>query len=252
MSARTTAPRGLPGWGRVLLGVIGLLVLLAVGAVVWFVAMLSGGVDDLFSGPGPAEDDARVVAARDASEPALDAALEEVRALAGTGAPAATRSRWSCAVGQHNWKIDDPYDLSCRREDAVVVAGGPTATFRADMLALHDALVAAGWESTWSPLTDVVEEYWDGPDPGSTADDGGPTYPQGLPAASYTRAGVTVEIEWLQPERVRETGIPDAYAESWPWLSPEGGPLAAATLAAALPADSYGLWLTASTTYFEE
>ncbi|MGJ0223819.1 hypothetical protein ACQUZK_10495, partial [Streptococcus pyogenes] len=59
-------------------GVVAAVVVLLVGAVVWFLAMLSGGIDDLFSTGGPSPDDERVVEARDAHAELLATTLDEV------------------------------------------------------------------------------------------------------------------------------------------------------------------------------
>ena len=114
--------------GKVLLWVLGGVVAAAAAVVLWFVAMLAGGWDEIF-GTGPAETDKRVVAAVKQAQQHNRQELEElierhVRPAMGPGSTTmALATAQGCDPGQHNWKRDDPFHLRCTISDAVLVTG---------------------------------------------------------------------------------------------------------------------------------
>lgn len=190
----------------------------AVALVVWaafVVVVFSGGVDELFRGDPPRPGDPEVVAAR--QEAAADLAAEGGEVLEGTVLPALPESAErlgggeihpECREGQHNWKIDDDYDLVCHLERVEVVAVPAAVGFRADMVTLDEALRAAGWKSTThSPMDRVLDDYWDGlaapsPEPG-TRPSGRVGYGvDNLPPARYTRTAGSwtygLEVDWAE------------------------------------------------------
>jgi hypothetical protein len=135
-------------------------VLLLVAFVAALAVQLSGGVDELFDRTHPTQDDPEVVAARADARRQLDAQLarlsEQVVLPAVPGSRVAQSSgdidpgftgagRGSdCAVGQHNWKVDDPFDLACVEVRHAVVAS-PATDVAATLAALDRALQADGW-----------------------------------------------------------------------------------------------------------
>jgi hypothetical protein len=146
-------------------------VLVAVAAVVLvgavlianIAAQLSGGWDEVFDRKHPEAGDPEVVAAREVGAATVDAELDrvvnEVVVPALTGGRVAQPARAgrdamtdrgvgidsACEVGFHDWKRDDSYDLLCTEIRRAIVAGDEEA-FRPDMLALHGALTADGWQ----------------------------------------------------------------------------------------------------------
>lgn len=228
---------------RLAVALVALVIVLGVGTVIVLVVTLSGGLDDVWPRSRPTERSPQVVQARTAAEPAVAAELTAlvdgpVRSALGpslrptsTGPPATTDE---CERGQHNWKIDDPYDLRCTMRATVMVVAGNVG-FREQMLRLHDALVAAGWRQTPedSGIPEAVTDYWDafaGPFPNSpTMDD---VYSQAdLPSRRYLRvddATTQLEVDW--------TDRSDRH-------QPE---------AASVGEGDYGLLLTVRRQYFEK
>lgn len=195
----------------VVLSIVGVVVLLATGFVLFVVASMSGGFDELVPRRRPKETSAEVVRARAKAEQATPAALTAIvdgpvqQALGGAqrsvGAPA-NESR--CETGQHNWMIDDDYDLRCiMRTTSVVVA--TREGFRDQMLRLHERLLAAGWVASppENGTPEAIVEYWDtahGPYPSSPSGDDQYT-PVDLPMEQYVRAGgresgTRLEVKW--------------------------------------------------------
>ena len=115
----------------------------------------------------PEPDDPQVVAARDAAATRLtaDADRLSVAVLAPALGPSAQRVGRGqveppCAVGQHNWKIDDDYDLACDLQRIEVVAAPTRQTFASDMRALDTALRAEGWApSQVGSMTDQLRDW---------------------------------------------------------------------------------------------
>jgi peptidoglycan/xylan/chitin deacetylase (PgdA/CDA1 family) len=148
---------------RWVLGVVAALVLVGTFLVVNVAAQLSGGWDEMFDRSHPMPGDPEVVAARALGAATVDAQL--ARVVDGVVVPALSDGRVAqpalagpeamtdrgvgldsgCEVGSHNWKRDDPYDLLCSEIRRAIVAGDD-ASFRADMVALHGALTADGWQ----------------------------------------------------------------------------------------------------------
>lgn len=238
------ARRRLPRWAKVVIGVVVAVVVLLAVAVVWFLAMLSGGIDDLFSTGGPSPDDKRVVEAREAHAELLATALDEV--VSGR-AVVASADDASCREGQHNWKIDDPYDLSCSQRRIALVEGGDLDAFRADMEALDEALVADGWVSGWSSMDEVLTSYWDQRD--DILDrNAGWDYPARMPGAGYERDGVQLSVSWVQPGQDSAAGTEHSDGVRWTTASGERVP------PSVLPTRVDGAYATAlsvSGTYFE-
>jgi hypothetical protein len=198
--------------GVVALGIVGL------GAFVW--VTFSGGLDDALPRRRPTERSTEVVKARaEAAETtraavtaivegpvreALGAALRQPATLG----PPTTKDE--CTEGQHNYQVDDPYDLRCTMQ-ATVVAVAARDGFRDHMLRLHDRLGAAGWQPSPSQdgIPEAILEYWDahnGSFPGSPSQDDMYT-PVDLPMEQYRReddGSVRLEVKWTdRSDRIR-------------------------------------------------
>ena len=148
---------------RWVLGVLVAVVLVAAFFVANVAAQISGGWDEVFDRSHPLPGDPEVVAAREVGAATVDA--EITRVVGEVVVPALTEGRVAqpaltgpeamtdrtvglgsaCEVGSHNWKRDDPFDLICTEIRRAVVAGDGTS-FRPDILALHQALTADGWQ----------------------------------------------------------------------------------------------------------
>ena len=107
--------------------------------------------------------DRQVVAASlagDIRRDQLVSVLQSVGAKVGLTPVAVTPpTHQDCIEGQHNWEINDPFDLQCRT--GVIVVLGSThaseATLRTQLRALDDQLAAHGWRSSstypiWSSI----------------------------------------------------------------------------------------------------
>ncbi|MBY5162079.1 hypothetical protein [Salsipaludibacter albus] len=159
-------------------------------------------------GDAPTADDAEVQAALDELAIEVEDAADELARVARSELPAgaevvATRAYRDCTEGQHDWKRDDPFDLSCVVGHAVVVAVPSDATFRADMAELDDALQATGLADRRSEREDsqglahVAEDYFGLLGHELSIDpDGQPVIygPQDLPPASYNSAEDDLEL----------------------------------------------------------
>lgn len=161
---------------RWVLGVVAAVVLVAAFLIANVAAQLSGGWDEVFDRSHPLPGDPEVVAAREAGGRVVDAEIGRV--VDGVVVPTLTAGRVAqpartgpeaqtdrsvgidsgCEVGSHNWKRDDPYDLLCVEIRRAVVAA-EEAAFRADMTALHRALLADGWQprDEFSGLPEALE-----------------------------------------------------------------------------------------------
>lgn len=250
-------------WPLVLTLVLAPVVALAVGAAV-VVAVFSGGVDELFRGDPPRQGDPEVVAARQEAAADLADELDAVGALA-RSVPSGSPVRLGgglvdpgCRQGQHNWKIDDDYDLLCRLERVELFAVPGAARFRADMEALDEALRDAGWRSTThSPLDRVLDDYWAGlpaasPEPG-TRPSGRVGHGVGdLPPARYIRTAGSwtygLEVDWA------ERGSPDhtltVREEQADLRDARGRRVRSRDLLREIPAQGYAVVLTGSVEYF--
>lgn len=158
--------------------------------------------------------------------------------------------RSPCTVGRHNWKADDPYDLSCDLVRLEIVASPSVATFREDMAALDAALHAGGWTPAGPfGMTRVLTDYWD--DRASFSSSYGV---DNLPAATYSRGSWpdrrTLGVRWASLDS-------DSYAisyvrDSLDLESVKGGATTIAEVLAAIPPQGYAVVLTESVTYFEK
>lgn len=142
------APPRTPRWAKVTLVVL-TLVLVPCGAVLmWLAVSFAGGLGDFVAGYSPDPDDAQVVEARGRGEQHVATELADLAPAASAALGASTQLGQAtgddCVVGQHNWKVDDDFDLYCTHGRAVVLPGDP-ARFREDALALHALLEADGW-----------------------------------------------------------------------------------------------------------
>ncbi len=251
-----------------MLWVVGVLVALLVAFgvfVLWLAASLSGGLDDMFSGGGPAPDAPEVVAAGNRAADSLESDGRRLGRVAVPALPAgaavvgSTASAPDCRVGQHNFKIDDSFDLTCRRNHRTVVAvPSPAGSLPAGMAALDAQLRAAGWASQQPMTMDrVLTEYW-APVGGQERPDGTGTRRYGvgdLPPAGYIRSGGadgdpstrTLSVSWLDTGSVETdlTGYGDGTT-----VTRAGRPATAAEVLAAVPAGGYAVVLTESVEYF--
>lgn len=169
-----------------------------------------------------------------------------MRPALGPGAARVGRGeiRPPCAVGQHNWKIDDDFDLACDLYRVEVVAAPRRATFSADMQALDEALRAEGW--TPSPVGTMAEELQDFEGDVVT-----------LSGTSYTRTVAgnerTLGIRWTaygaSADSVSSYADDPDHAE----LRTAGGERAHVSyLLEAIPADGYAVVATEGVEYFRE
>lgn len=209
MTTTTLPPTSrFPRWAKVTLVVLAGILVPCGFALAWLVVALSGGIDDLLSGR-VSGDDAQVVAAREVAERDLTAELDALTSSLPAGDPVvAHTSESDCVAGQHNWKIDDDFDLYCTHGRAALLAADGVDTFRADAIAVHDALVADGWSAdsgvqlagpVEAGIPALLQEYWDA-DPASDPGD--------LPGASYDRGSSRLVVTWVTPGSVGSIGSP--------------------------------------------
>ncbi len=189
---------------RWVLGVGAAVVLVVALLVANIAAQISGGWDEVFDRSHPQDSDPEVVAARALGARAVEAEIDGVVGVAvptlasgrvaqpaPTGAAAVDEPALGarCETGQHNWKVDDPYDLACVEVRRTILAAD-AGDFRADMVALDAALLEAGWTRADDGGLPGTLRYWDqnaGPFPGSPSGDD--VYgPEDLPSAGYTSA----------------------------------------------------------------
>jgi hypothetical protein len=196
---------------------------LAIGAWLVFVVVgFAGGLDSLFAGSAPSPDDPEVVAARTAAAEEVGAdvdRLTEAVLLPSLGPGARTLGTddvaAACQEGQHNWKIDDDFDLRCDLDRVVVAAAPDLAGFESDMRALDVALTDEGWQPAGSfGISSVLDEYWH-----KRSELWAGYGPADLPSARYYRSGGTgprsLTVDWLR--NASESGIPtDVYRDDVP------------------------------------
>lgn len=93
-----------------------------------------------------------------------------------------------CVEGQHNWKIDDPFDLRCTVTSGTLLAVTDAEAFIRDMASVDRAVQAAGWQPSSGTLPDQLRTYADGfgerDEPGRDGTTA-PYGPQHLPSVSY-------------------------------------------------------------------
>jgi hypothetical protein len=241
--------------GRVLLWVLAVLAGLVALAVLWFAAVLSGGFDDLLSGGGPKRTDNQVVKAGErAHEQAkreLGALVEQHlrQALGPQAVTLATATTDTCETGQHNWKVDDSYDLRCSVSDAVLITG-TTSALREQVLALHASLAPDWGGPSGTSLSEVVTQYWD-----RRASFGAdrPYRPSSLPEADYRSTDETavLHVRWAD-SRSRELTL-SGYGQDVQWRSAAGAPLDPAAVVGLIPAgDTYALVVEVERESFED
>lgn len=247
--------------------------LVAALGVVWLWLALGGA--QVFAGEPPREGDPEVVAAERATVDPLVAQMEEdtaevvVPVLGEQAAPLGRGlTRMPCVQGQHNWKVDDDFDLSCEVQAVEVVGLESRADFRAEMTRLDAALLADGWTaSEHNEMSWVLTDYWDvlGP-PG----DGGPGQARGaspqlgdysmqnLPSARYHRHSEwgggsrrdVLEVGWVE-RRSGPDGV--SFYDDWTrWQDPDGRDVEQRELVRTVPRRGYAVVLTRTVEYFRE
>jgi hypothetical protein len=155
---------------RVGLSLLGTVLVLGVAGVLWFVAVLSGGFDDLFDVSHPKESSSEVRAARERGSARLE--VDTVAFVAQAGAATGLRHRQGvesradfCDEGQHNWKTDTDYDLLCTAERRVLLLG-VAADAQAQVGALAAWLDGQGYHPAYGEGVRFTR------DPGAAVDDG--------------------------------------------------------------------------------
>lgn len=242
--------RRLPSWAKVTVAVATISVLGVAALALSAAALFAGGFGHIFhQTPDPRGGD--IAAARLAAAKASPAEMQRVTGTVLGPALArpqvvASGSKDHCTYGVHNYKRNDSYDLECSRdEDAIVAFDG--ATFRAQTLALHDALVAAGWVPTEMDTRRVVREYWD-----AFASTGNPPYTvDDLPAASYTQRGTgrLIELDWLDPST---TDFDVKLGNPWGDVAVSQAPVGTAAVRAALNRTRYAVKVRITTMYWQK
>ncbi len=113
---------------------------------------------------------------RDAAATAQQAIEAELAPLAQTGEELASATRDSCETGQHNWKIDDPYDVRCTMEvhQAYRLTGE-------DFRTVADAVTDTFPECADSDAEATLTDYWDKLQGTETQNFEGPYRPDYLP-----------------------------------------------------------------------
>ncbi len=141
-------------WWKLVLVVLGVPLAVLMAFVGWVYVSFSGGLDDVLDLDHPQEGDPEVVAAQARALDDVPVVSDEVRrtmtdalesaessAVGGTPFP-------QCEVGQHNFKIDDDFDLSCTLADVGVVAA-PTVP---ETVATHRRVEGALRRQGWRPV----------------------------------------------------------------------------------------------------
>ncbi len=234
--------------------VVGVPALVVVGFLAAIYISLSGGIDDLFRGDPPREGDPEVVDARQAA--AADLAADDARTRPALRAVTAGRLvgggsvHPACQVGQHNWKIDDDFDLLCRLTHLSVVGADSRAGFEDEMRELHEQLLAEGWQERRSGgkmrgLPMVIEDYW-------RELAGGDYTPDRLPPASYERSVDdrvhALEVSWA--ERGSDTGRITYYDDAADLQHADGSPATTRQLLSTIPTGGYAVVLSETVEYF--
>ncbi len=261
MSTSTTHPhRRLRWWKVLLLALAGLLVLFLIYAGL-AVASLVGAFDSLRGDP-PREGDPEVVAARQESAAALQqeaALVTQSAVLPGLPPGSALFAQGEvvppCHEGQHNWKINDDFDLACSQARREVVTVPTRASFRADMVRLDKVLRAQGWRPSFQPIPDVLTGYWDPladkPWPGGS--DGELYSMADMPGAGYAKLvqgrSRSLAVSWVERDS-RDTDLTDFVTSAR--FTVAGRQVAPDTVVEAVPGSGYVVVVSLSEEYFEE
>ncbi|MCU0283894.1 MAG: hypothetical protein MUD13_08350 [Candidatus Nanopelagicales bacterium] len=202
-------------------GAIGLAVVaLILGLMLATLAVqLSGGWDDVLDLSQPMPEDPDVLAARAATAERVVADLQGIatdvavpvlaagrvaREAGGPADPVADEPD-GCVVGQHNWKVDDGFDLLCG-EAASTVLAAREAAIPDQLRGLDAALQAQGWEPYGVGLADVAVTAAGGGAAGTSR-----TATEDLPSAEYW--GADGQRLWITFRPVEATGPPVDVAD---------------------------------------
>jgi len=261
MNASTVRPaRRLRWWQALLLGLAALAALFAVLAALVLASLF--GVFESLGGDPPREGDPEVVAARQDSAAALQQEVALVTESAvlpalppGSALLAEVEVTPPCQEGQHNWKIDDDFDLACSQSRREVVSVPDRTSFRADMLQLDQALRANGWHPAFQPVPDVLTGYWDtlAGEPWPGGSDGSAYSMADMPPAGYSRAvggrSRSLSVSWVERDS-RGTDL-TSYVSS-ARLTMGGEQVAPDEVVEAVPADGYALVVSVGEEYFDK
>jgi hypothetical protein len=260
MSTSIRPRRGLRWWQVLLLAAAGLLVLFLVLAGLALLSIF--GVLDSLGGDPPREGDPEVVAARQES----GAALEQEAALVtqsvvlpslppGSQLLARGEVVPPCQVGQHNWKINDDFDLACSQSRREVVAAPDQASFRADMMDLDEALRAQGWRPAFQPIPDVLTGYWDklAGEQWTNGTTGDVYSMADMPPAGYTKQVVgrprSLAVSWVE-HGSRSTALTDFVTSSR--FTADGHEATPESITESVPVDGYAVVVSVGEEYFDK
>lgn len=152
---------------KIIVAVLLFLVGAGVLALLVLYASVSGGWDDAFR-PKKTESSGDVREARERAGPELESGLEFVQHAVRTafgsslvrndaGPPTS-----DCDEGQHNWKIDDEYDLRCDLVTVVDVRVAGSIS-PAGLTVLHRALVERGWTAVGGGIAESRLAFYESP-----------------------------------------------------------------------------------------
>ena len=120
----------LPWWAKALIGLVTTAVLGSALFVAAVVVSFSGGLDDVLDFRNPSPDSGSVRTARAEAVPRVAELANDLT----DGAPLADSGirvqRDVCQTGQHNWKVDDDFDLRCTASMGVVLSGSDASAVR--------------------------------------------------------------------------------------------------------------------------
>ncbi len=247
-------------WKILLVAVAGLLALFLLLAGLAFASLV--GAFDSLGGDPPREGDPEVVAARQESAAALqqEAALATQSTLLPSLPPGSSLLAQGevvppCQEGQHNWKINDDFDLACSQSRREVVTVPDRVSFRADMVRLDAALRAQGWRPAFQPIPDVLTGYWD-PLAGEAGMGGTPDHVYSMadmPSAGYTKqvegSPRTLAVSWVE-HNSRGTDLTDYVTSSRFFVA--GKQVAPEEVVAAVPAKGYAVVVSVGEEYFDK
>ena len=141
-------------WPKTLLVVVGVPVAALMLFVGWVWVSFSGGLDDVLDYGHPQEGDEDVVAAERRAREDIDGATADVEASLRRALAPATADvvgggleKPDCRQGQHNFKIDDEFDLLCELTSVQVVSAPAAPDVPGAEVAVDEALRSAGWIS---------------------------------------------------------------------------------------------------------